>query len=77
MLHSIVMSVFLVFVIHQLLIFFQNTLTVRKEKDYLFSPKEKYEQINKVIQNTTNIVKDDFDMKNELKEYMKNYLKTT
>jgi hypothetical protein len=51
-------------------------LTVRKEKDLLYSPIEKYQTMYKQIGSTTTTTTPPppTEMKNELKEYMVNYL---
>lgn len=77
-----------IFCVHHLLLFLQNMLTFRKEKDLLYSPIEKYQTMYKQIETSPTKISSSpshaadaaasaatsHEMKNELKEYMVNYL---
>jgi hypothetical protein len=79
----IVVSLFsLVFIalIHHLILFLMNTLTVPKVKDLIKTPQEKYDKIYSIIQNvpplgqqdTTPLdLSPDSDMKTELMNFLK------
>lgn len=76
----ILVSVILIFLVHHIINFLKSTLTVPKIKDLVHSPLQKYENI---IQNmsvstgTSSGVAHDRDaMKNELKMFLKNQLKS-
>lgn len=45
-----VISIILIFLVHHLVQFFKNTLTVPKIKDLVNTPTQKYEDIYKIIQ---------------------------
>jgi hypothetical protein len=49
-----IISFVLIFLVHHLLIFFTDTLTVPKVKDLVYVPAQKYEQIYQTIQKSTN-----------------------
>jgi len=81
-----IMSIILIFLVHNLINFFKSTLTVPKIKDLINSPTHKYEsmyniidkQINENIKNKTECIdyanllpKTDNTMKNELKDFLK------
>lgn len=90
MLQTVFLSFIFIFCVHYLLIFFQKMLTFHKEKDFVYSPVEKYQMMYKEIiaqsapsisspisnnNSTSTIIQhDQAEMKNELKEYMVNYL---
>jgi len=81
-----VISIILIFLVHNLFGFFKSTLTVPKIKDLVDGPVHKYENIYNTINSSskTNLSNDtsenapsDYDkksMKNELKQFLKNKL---
>jgi hypothetical protein len=82
-------SIIFIFLVHHLLVFFKNTLTIPKIKDLINAPMQKYEDMYSIIhqekqprpQSTMNIdeLLPKFDIKqetqNETKNEMKNELK--
>jgi hypothetical protein len=50
----IIISIILIFLVHNLINFFKNTLTIPKIKDLVNSPGQKYEDIFNIIKNTNN-----------------------
>jgi len=46
-------SLLLIFIIHQLILFFKSTLTVPKVKDFIHSPHEKYKHIYDTISSSS------------------------
>jgi len=78
----------LIFLIHQILLFFKKALTVPKIKDLVNSPNQKYKDIFETISNSkgstdidalpTSIespTEEPNEMKNELKSFLKKQLK--
>lgn len=51
---SIIISIIFIFLIHHLIEFFKNTLTVPKVKDLVNVPRQKYEHIFNTINKNTN-----------------------
>jgi len=51
----IIISIILIFLVHNLINFFKNTLTIPKIKDLVNSPGQKYEDIFNIIKNTDNL----------------------
>ena len=49
-----IISFILIFLVHNLIIFFKNTLTIPKIKDLVNSPTQKYENIYNIIKNNSN-----------------------
>jgi len=81
MITQVVFSVIFILCVHHLLLFFQKMLTTYKEKDLLHSPIEKYQTMYKHISSASVVTPQPtiaapqpIEMKNELKEYMVNYL---
>ena len=86
----ILISTLIIFLIHQIFEFLKSTLTVPKIKDLVDSPSQKYEQMiqnmseqkqgqkyNNVGENKEEKGPQDRDaMKNELKDFLKNQLKS-
>jgi hypothetical protein len=85
-----IISIILIFLVHNLIGFFKSTLTVPKIKDLVNAPAQKYENIFNALAKSSNISVEDslslslsFDepkpniksMKNELKDFLKNKLK--
>jgi len=85
-----IISIILIFLVHNLIGFFKSTLTVPKIKDLVNAPAQKYENIFNALAKGSNISVEDslslslsFDepkpniksMKNELKDFLKNKLK--
>jgi len=84
----IILSVIFIFLVHQLIIFFKENLTVPKIKDLVNAPSQKYENIYQIISSDKNdnlntnkltneqlIPKPDIEsMKNELKGFFKEQL---
>lgn len=50
----IIISIILIFLVHNLINFFKNTLTIPKIKDLVNSPGQKYEDIFNIIKNNSN-----------------------
>ena len=84
-----IISIILIFLVHHLLVFFKNTLTIPKIKDLVNSPMQKYEDMYSIIHKekprlhtTVNLdeILPKYDMKqetqNETKNEMKNELKS-
>jgi hypothetical protein len=72
-----IISVSFIFLIHHLINFFKSTLTIPKIKDLVNSPAQKYENIYKTINsNDSALKKSSQNMKNELKNFLKNQIKT-
>jgi len=80
MLQNIIFSVIFIFLIHHLICFFTNTLTIPKIKDLVNSPSQKYKDIFEIIsQNDGNTVDPSnylpkTNMKDELKMFLKKQL---
>jgi len=88
---TVIISVIFIFLIHHLIEFFKNTLTVPKVKDLVNVPTQKYEDIfNTISKNTTsknNIEKEDQNINlstninslpivdNDMKHELKKFLK--
>lgn len=83
-----IISIILIFLVHNLIGFFKSTLTVPKVKDLVNAPVQKYEDILNVLSNSkegssnTYLSTTDIElkpnvasMKNELKSFLKNKLK--
>lgn len=87
-----VVSIILIFLVHHLIHFFKNTLTVPKIKDLVNAPTEKYENMLNIIKKQSNTYSNSEDykiidlvpssieeqpvMKNELKNFLKKQLST-
>uniref|UniRef100_A0A6C0ES85 Uncharacterized protein n=1 Tax=viral metagenome TaxID=1070528 RepID=A0A6C0ES85_9ZZZZ len=83
-----IISLILIFLVHHLIHFFKSTLTVPKIKDLVNSPTQKYENMyniisNKEYKNTYMVDKienllpkqgETTNMKNELKQFLKNQI---
>jgi len=85
-----IISIILIFLVHNLIGFFKSTLTVPKIKDLVNAPAQKYENIYNALTKGSNISFEDSlslslsldepkpnikSMKNELKDFLKNKLK--
>jgi hypothetical protein len=75
-----VLSLVLIFLVHYLFNFFKSTLTIPKVKDLVNSPNQKYENMYNIISKKNNDIvdfndllpkNDTEDMKNELKNFLK------
>ena len=64
-----IVSFVLILVIHQLIIFFTNTLTVPKFKDLVDGPNKRHKKMLDAIETNDNV-----GMKKELKDYLKKQL---
>ena len=74
-----IISFVIIFLIHHIIQFLKETLTVPKVKDLVYSPSQKYEQMIQNISNPTvsphkEEIQDADSMKNELKNFLKNQL---
>lgn len=71
-----ILSFIFIFLSHNLYLFFKNNLTVPKVKDLVTTTNEKYNDMFNVIntqnETTNNLVNEGDNMKNELKDYIKN-----
>ena len=71
-----ILSFIFIFLSHNLYLFFKNNLTVPKVKDLVTTNDEKYSDMFNVINTqhepVTPIVSESDNMKNELKDYIKN-----
>lgn len=86
-----ILSIIFIFLIHQLIIFFKENLTIPKIKDLVNTPSQKYENIYQIIsqdkekqdiiqelQKEDLLPKQDIkNMKNELKSFLKEQLQST
>jgi hypothetical protein len=87
-----IISIILIFLIHYLIVFFKNTLTVPKIKDLVNTTNAKYEKIYDIIKNnqekpekSNNYTlidllpkqEEDSSMKNELKSFLKKQLQNS
>ena len=83
---TIILSIILIFLVHHLIVFFKNTLTIPKIKDLVNSPIEKYKNMYDVISNPRAIepqlvpnlnvgIDDEREIKHDLSA-MKNELKS-
>ena len=83
---TIILSIILIFLVHHLIVFFKNTLTVPKIKDLVNSPIQKYKNMYDVISNPHTIepqlipnfnsgIEDEREIKHDLSA-MKNELKS-
>lgn len=87
-----IISIILIFLVHNLINFFKNTLTIPKVKDLVNSPNQKYENIYNIIKNNSNTIQkssdytlidllpkeeEDTNMKNELKNFLKKQMHPT
>jgi len=70
-LQTTVISIILIFLVHNLFSFFKSTLTVPKIKDLVNSPAQKYENMFNVLSNTSAHNQEDYITKNEYDEYDK------
>jgi hypothetical protein len=85
-LQTTIISIILIFLVHHLILFFKNTLTVPKIKDMVHAPSQKYENIYNTISSKdytnsllptihteldTHVVPDAKSMKEELKLFLK------
>ena len=76
-----IISLVIIYLIHQIIIFLKTTYTVPQVKDYVDQPKKQYDKIYQTINNSNNdidavkpIENDSFnrdEMKNELQNYLK------
>ena len=82
-----IISIILIFLVHNLIGFFKSTLTVPKVKDLVNAPVQKYENIyNTLNHSSESNLRDEIQsqqlnydkktMKNELKNFLKNKLKS-
>ena len=75
-----IFSIILILLVHHILLFFKNTLTVPKIKDLVNAPSQKYEHMiqilneNKYEEEQPTEKPDLKSMKNELKNFFKNKL---
>jgi hypothetical protein len=81
-----IISIILVFLVHHIIHFLKSTLTVPKIKDLVNIPKEKYKNIYNVIESKNKKLDDHYminellpkndnlNMKDELKNFLKNQL---
>jgi len=51
---SIIISIVIIIILHNLFIFFKNNLTTPKIKDFVNKPNKKYREIFNIIENTNN-----------------------
>jgi hypothetical protein len=85
-----IISIILIFLVHNLIGFFKSTLTVPKVKDLVNAPAQKYETMLNILSNSSSSsttssnaylpVSNEpnmLSMKNELKSFLKNKLKGT
>ena len=85
----ILMSLIFILLVHNIIGFFKDTLTVPKVKDLVFSNNQKYKEIFNTINNcnsqpeysnTTDInellPKEEINMKDELKNFLKSQMQT-
>jgi hypothetical protein len=87
-----VISIILIFLVHNLINFFKSTLTVPKIKDLVNTPTQKYENMYNIIQKNSNTSSESRDytlidllpkeeegptMKSELKNFLKKQLHTS
>lgn len=87
-----IISIIFIFVVHYLISFFKNTLTVPKIKDLVNSPSQKYQNIFDTISNNSNNKRNSYttidllpnetignanSMKDELKSFLKKQLNTS
>lgn len=82
-----IISIILIFLVHNLIGFFKSTLTVPKVKDLVNAPAQKYENMLNVLSSSSisasssnaylpeSIEPNVSSMKNELKSFLKNKLK--
>ena len=52
--YSVVVSIIIIFVIHNIFEYFKSTLTTPKIKDLINKPKSEYERINRIINSSQN-----------------------
>ena len=80
-----IISIIFIFIVHYLITFFKNTLTVPKIKDLVNSPSQKYQNIFDIITNNKSTSYTSVDllpspnntMKDELKTFLKKQLNST
>ena len=80
-----ILSLLFIMSVHYLILYFQNNLTVPKQKDLFYAPIKKYNKIYDIINEpiitppSPTIVNSnsnsDSDMKNELKDYLQKNLR--
>lgn len=87
LIEKVILSLVFIMSVHYLILYFQNNLTVPKQKDLFYTPIKKYNKIYDIIneekQSTTSIASLEVenhktfesDMKNELKEYLQKNFK--
>lgn len=71
-----ILSLLIILFLHYIYEFFKTNLTTPKINDLIIRPTETYQEINKVLSNETisllpSIVDNKYDMKDELKNYLK------
>lgn len=82
-----ILSLLFIMSVHYLILYFQNNLTVPKQKDLFYAPIKKYNKIYDIINepiitppspsnsNPKSNSNSDSDMKNELKDYLQKNLR--
>lgn len=70
---QIIISFLLIFTLHNIFNYFKNNLTIPKIKDLITKPAEQYKEIYNKEEKSL----DKENMKNELKDYLKNLSKTS
>jgi DNA-binding transcriptional regulator GbsR (MarR family) len=66
------LSFLIIFILHNLYIFFKDNLTTPKIRDLVDKPSNEYKKIYEKINNKENQNNNEKNMKDELKKYMKN-----
>ena len=66
-----ILSIILIFCIHNLYFFFKKNLTIPKVRDFVHKPLERYKEIDEIINKKKEKVVET-TMKDELKDYIQN-----
>ena len=53
--YSVIVSIIIIFVIHNIFEYFKSTLTTPKVKDLINKPKSEYDRINRIINSSENV----------------------
>jgi hypothetical protein len=75
-----IISFTIIFLIHNIIQFLKETLTVRKVKDLVYSPSQKYEEMIQTLASPPPpppLKEDPEAMKNELKNFLKSQMKNS
>tara|TARA_B100001094_G_C18078375_1_gene743841 strand:+ start:104 stop:445 length:342 start_codon:yes stop_codon:yes gene_type:complete len=67
--YNIILSVIIIFIIHNIFNYLKNTLTAPKVKDLIHKPKSAYQKINELISKETNIAHYNIDNNKKMNSF--------